>query len=115
MASNGTNSPDKILDEAAKTLRQRGVDYDGKGYQGGERSMEKTVAIFKAFTGIELSEVDGWRFMLCLKLARSTTGKPKFDTYTDMAGYSGLLGECHLETRLEPIPRHVKAVGDPPE
>lgn len=95
--------PDKILDDAAAALRQRGADYDGKGYQGGERSMEQTVAIFKAFTGIELSELDGWRFLICLKMARSTTGKPKLDTYVDLSAYSALAGECHLETRVMPI------------
>lgn len=94
--------PDKILTEATNTLRQRGADYDGKGYQGGERSMAHTVAIFKTWTGVELSEADGWRFMMCLKMARSLTGKPKLDTYVDLAGYSGLLGEAHLATRSEP-------------
>ncbi len=96
-----SNPPDRILDEAKKTLQQRGIDYDGKGYQGGERSMAQTVALFEAFTGIKLTEVDGWRFILCLKMARSTTGKPKMDTYVDMAGYASLLGECHLGIRLE--------------
>ena len=100
MASNGSIAPDKILEEAKKTLIQRGVDYDGKG---GERSMKKTVEIFKAFTGIELSELDGWRFLLCLKLARSMSGKPKLDSYVDMAGYAALAGECHLATRLDPV------------
>lgn len=103
MASNAGVPPDRILDEASKTLRQRGVDYDGKGYQGGERSMARTVEIFKAFTGIELTELDGWRFLLSLKLARSTTGKPKLDSYVDMAGYAALAGECHLATRLDPV------------
>ncbi len=96
------NPPDKILSDAARIQRERGTDYDAKGYQGGERSMAKTVAIFKAFTGIELSELDGWRFMMCLKMARSTTGKPKLDTYLDMAGYSAQAGECHLNNRLDP-------------
>lgn len=116
MASNSEIAPDKILEEATKTLRQRGIDYDGKGYQGGERSMEKTVDIFRAMTGIQLSELDGWRFLLCLKMARSTTGKPKLDTYVDMAGYSGLIGECHLGSRLDPlaVARHVRGAGDPP-
>jgi hypothetical protein len=102
VASSPTVPPDRILDDAAKTLRQRGTDYDGKGYQGGERSMAQTVELFKAFTGIEISELDGWRFLLCLKLARSTTGKPKLDTYVDLAGYAALAGECHLATRLDP-------------
>lgn len=91
----------KIVMDAAQTLRQRGTEYDGKGYDGGERSMEHTVAIFKTWTGIELSEVDGWRFMMCLKMARSLTGKPKLDSYVDMSGYAGLLGEAHLATRID--------------
>lgn len=111
MASNASIPPDKILNEAAAALRQRGVDYDGKGYAGGERSMEQTVAIFKAFTGIELSELDGWRFLLCLKMARSTTGKPKLDTYVDLAGYAALTGECALGTRLDPpSPAEIAAI-----
>jgi hypothetical protein len=93
--------PHEILDEAAATLRQRGIDYDGKGYQGGERSMAQTIAIFKAWTGVELSELDGWRFMICLKLARSTTGVPKRDTYVDLAGYIGLAAECALDPATE--------------
>lgn len=103
MASNGGVPPDRILEEALKTLRQRGVDYDGKGYQGGERSMEQTVRIFEAWTGNRISELDGWRFLICLKMARSTTGKPKLDTYVDMAGYAGLAGECALASRLDPV------------
>lgn len=103
MASNASIAPDKILKEATATLTQRGTDYDGKGYQGGERSMAQTVEIFKAITGITLSELDGWRFLLALKLARSTTGKPKLDTYVDLAGYSALLGECALASRIEAV------------
>lgn len=102
MSTNGAIAPDAILNQAVQELRQRGTMYDGKGYQGGERSMAKTVEIFKAMTGIELSELDGWRFLMCLKLARSTTGKPKLDTYVDLAGYAGLAGECALASRLDP-------------
>ncbi len=100
MSSTPTVAPDRILNEAAKTLVQRGVDYDGKGYQGGERSMAHTVEIFKAWTGIQLSELDGWRFMQCLKMARGMTGKPKLDNYIDRAGYAALEGECHLANRM---------------
>lgn len=114
MSSTAGIPPDRILDEALKTLRNRGVEYDGKGYQGGERSMAQTVEIFKAFTGIAISELDGWRFILCLKLARSTTGKPKLDTYVDMAGYAALAGECHLASRLDPV-QPVAPASDPPK
>ncbi len=95
-------SPDLILKQGAETLQARGVEYDGKGYQGGERSMAQTVEIFKAFTGIQLSELDGWRFLICLKMARSTTGKPKLDTYIDMASYAALTGECALAEEKKP-------------
>ena len=98
--------PDKILEAAVAELKQRGTVYDGKGYQGGERSMAQTVKIFEAITGIKMSELDGWRFMLSLKLARSTTGKPKLDTYVDLAGYAGLAGECALNGRLETPTTH---------
>lgn len=94
-------TPDALLTEATTTLKQRGADYDGKGYQGGERSMAATVEIFEAITGIALSELDGWYFMMALKLARSRSGKPKRDTYVDLAGYAGLMGECALNGRLE--------------
>jgi uncharacterized protein DUF6378 len=103
MSSNGGIAPDKILNEASQILRNRGVEYDGKGYAGGERSMEHTVQLFETWTGIKLSETDGWRFMLCLKMARSLTGKPKLDTYVDLAGYAALLGECALASRLQPV------------
>ncbi len=102
MATNKATAPVGILNEAADILKQRGVDYDGKGYEGGERSMAQTVALFEALTGNKLSELDGWRFLICLKLARSTTGKPKRDSYVDLAGYAALAGECALESRLDP-------------
>jgi hypothetical protein len=102
VANNPLSAPDKILTDAAGILRQRGVDYDGKGYQGGERSMLQTVELFQVLTGNKISELDGWRFLMCLKLARSTTGKPKRDSYVDLAGYSALAGECALESRLDP-------------
>lgn len=103
MASNGGIAPDKILNEATQLVKQRGVDYDPKGYQGGERSMAKTVEIFKAWTGIELSELDGWRFMQCVKMARSLAGKPKLDTYADRAAFAALEGECALASRITPV------------
>lgn len=101
--SSGTGiAPDKILAEAGTAVRTRGVDYDPKGYGGGERSMAKTVEIFKAWTGIQLTELEGWRFMQCMKMARSLSGKPKLDTYVDRAAFAALEGECALASRLDP-------------
>lgn len=113
MASNGGIAPDRILTEAATTVKDRGVDYDPKKYGGGERSMAKTVEIFKAWTGITISELDGWRFMQCVKMARGLSGKPKLDTFVDRAAFAALEGECALASRIEPIePKPVKL--DPP-
>jgi hypothetical protein len=105
VASSPSIPPDKILTESLNAVRQRGIDYDPKGFAGGERSMAKTVEIFKAWTGIELTELEGWRFMQCMKMARSLAGKPKLDTYVDRAAFAALEGECALGSRLDPVQR----------
>lgn len=100
MSNNSPINAPAILREAGNTLNQRGVDYDGKG---GERSMAHAVQIFNTIVKREgaMSEQDGWIFMLALKQARMMQGKPKMDTYVDLAGYAGLLGECALATRIQ--------------
>lgn len=70
MSTNHAISPDKILSDAANTLKQRGADYDGKGYAGGERSMAQTVAIFEQITGVKLTERQGWYFLISLASMR---------------------------------------------
>lgn len=89
--------PERILKEASLTLMQRGIERDAPQ---GERSMAQTVDIFKAITGVELTERQGWMFMVALKLARSTRGKPNPDHFVDLAGYVALLGEAALEGRF---------------
>lgn len=79
------------LVKAANDLESRGRLRD---QTDGERSMQRTVAIFKTYTGIELSESDGWKFMICLKQARSFGGRHHDDDYTDMASYAALAGEA---------------------
>ena len=65
----------------------------------GERSMAATVSLFNTLTSSfrnePLTEADGWRFMICLKLARSVQGNFNSDDYVDIAGYSALLAS-HL-------------------
>lgn len=80
-----------FLKLAAGAMTERAKTRDA---QSGERSMARAVAIFRAHTGIELSESDGWRFMLALKMAREIQGDYHPDDYTDLAGYAALLGEC---------------------
>lgn len=90
--------PERILKEAALTLQQRGVERDTPN---GERSMQRAVEIFRAITDIDLTERQGWTFMLALKMARMTRGKPNPDHFVDLAGYAALLGECALEGRFD--------------
>lgn len=61
----------------------------------GERSMARTVAAFNALTGHQLTERDGWLFMVTLKAARAATigGRHNADDYVDGAAYMALAGE----------------------
>ena len=81
-----------LLREALNTLVERGKRRDNTEGQG-ERSMEKAVAIFNAWTGSSMDEEDGWRFMICLKQAREIQGNFHRDDCVDLVGYSSLLGE----------------------
>jgi hypothetical protein len=81
-----------FLTEAADIIRQRAALRDTPT---GERSMGRAVEAYTALRGHVLeSELDGWIFMCCLKLARSTAGDPHLDDYTDLAGYAALAAEC---------------------
>lgn len=82
-------APD-ILDTALEQLRDRAEKRDNPN---GERSMARAVSIFNSWTSNNLSEDDGWRFMIALKQAREIQGKPHMDDYVDGAGYFALLGE----------------------
>lgn len=79
-----------LLQESLETLRERAKLRDSPT---GERSMEACVKAFNALTGNNLSTLDGWEFMLCLKLARSRHGSYHADDYRDLIGYSTLAAE----------------------
>lgn len=84
-----TTAPD-ILRQAAQTIDDRAAERD----QEQERSMGRTVAAFNSLTGHNLSERDGWLFMVTLKMARACntpTGNP--DDYVDGPAYFALAGE----------------------
>jgi hypothetical protein len=83
-----------IIDEGAKTLGDRGQLRD---QPQGERSMAAIVRTFNALTGMNLTEAEGWEFMICLKLVRGRQGKYHKDDYIDIVGYAGLLGECESQ------------------
>lgn len=82
----------QILTEAVEVMAERGKSYDKSGGQA-ERSMPKIVAMFNALTGHELTPEQGWKFMCCLKLARSEQGEYREDNYLDGAAYFALAGE----------------------
>ena len=82
----------QILNEAVAIMAERGKSYDKSGGQD-ERSMPKIVAMFNALTGHELTPEQGWKFMCCLKLARSEQGEYREDNYLDGAAYMALAGE----------------------
>ena len=84
-----------VLAECTRILDQRAKMRDSE--DTGERSMEKTVGIFNTWTGKDMSVVDGWRFMISLKMAREFRGAPDIDNYVDGANYWALLGEDRLK------------------
>lgn len=88
-----------FLRKALNTLTDRANSRDTPS---GERSMRLTVALYQTLTGQQLSEREGWLFMICLKLARgqqgAAKGKVNLDDYIDLAGYAALIGESQAQT-----------------
>ena len=89
-----SNSAVGMLQEAAETLKQRAILRDTSD---GERSMVRCVEAFNAMYGTELTEEQGWMFMVMLKAARSANGQPHPDDYVDGAAYFSLAGESALK------------------
>ena len=88
------NSAPDILEQAAKILGDRGKTYD----DGRERSMRKIVKTFNSLTEQDLSERDGWIFMVLLKLVRLYDApSPHLDSLLDLPAYAALLAECELK------------------
>ena len=83
----------ELLEEAADIVRQRGTERD---LPDGERAMACTAQAFNALTDRNLTEKEGWIFMLCLKLSRAKGGSFKKDDFMDTIGYTSLLAECAI-------------------
>lgn len=92
-----TNHISHILQTAEQTVNQRAADRDTSS----ERSMAATVAAFNAIHGTNLTEAQGWNFMVLLKIKRAFTGGYKDDDHVDMAAYVALCAEAmtNAETR----------------
>lgn len=79
-----------FLKEALFAVEDRAKSRDVQA----ERSMARTVASFNAMHGTNLTEEQGWQFMIFLKLARANGGSFNADDYVDLCGYGSLAGEC---------------------
>ena len=88
----------EVLEKAAQHMKDRAATYDKPE---GERSMGATVGAFKAITGHELTEEQGWLFMALLKAVRSQQGSYRADSYEDGAAYFALAGEAAAGARVD--------------
>lgn len=85
-------SANNFLTDVSDIINQRGKSRDR---EQGERAMSRTIDIFNAISGLNLTERQGYEFMIALKLARSQQGEFNLDDYSDLAGYTALIAE-HL-------------------
>jgi hypothetical protein len=110
------NAP-AILQEAKRCIGDRASERD----QESERSMARTVAAFNAMYNLNLTEEQGWMFMVFLKAARASGGSFKLDDYVDGAAYFALAGESampHPQMELslsapELVKKHMEHFGVP--
>ena len=82
-----------FLELAGSAMGDRAKDRD----TAEERSMRRTVDAFNALYGTNLTETQGWGFMVLLKLVRGSQGNFRMDDFTDAVAYTALLSECELQ------------------
>lgn len=86
-----------FAEQATHIMEQRGQTYDSAS---GERSMERTVAVFNAYLGTNLTESQGWLFMDILKTVRAFNKKSFHqDSCEDKVAYACLLAESMSKER----------------
>ena len=89
----------QMLKRASDLMVERAVQYDSPE---GERSMEKITNAFSAITGKNITESEGWMFMVLLKLVRDNTRTLGHqDSCEDLIAYSSLYGESRLTNQKE--------------
>ena len=79
-----------IMEEGLAAMLDRADERDNEG----ERSMKACVNAFNALYGTNLTETQGWMFMLFLKMSRANGGSFQRDDYVDLSAYAALAGEC---------------------
>lgn len=84
---------EQFLRQGADVLAERGKEYDKPE---GERSMARCVAAFNAITGKDLTEAEGWAFMVLLKMVRQWQNPDRYheDSAIDGVNYSALMAEA---------------------
>ena len=88
-------SATNILKVASDNIGDRASERDTEE----ERSMAATIRAFNGMYGTELTEEQGWMFMVFLKAARAKGGDFSDDDYIDGASYFALAGECAATER----------------
>lgn len=91
------NTAHELLESASGHLKDRASDRD----TGEERSMKSAVDAFNSLyadiikeNSGNISEEQGWMFMVLLKASRAKGGKYRQDDYEDGAAYFALAGEA---------------------
>ena len=79
-----------IVRQQEAIIRERGAERD----RDTERSMSSCVDGFNAIYNKDLTEEQGWAFMVLLKMARTRTGAFREDNYVDGANYFAFMGEA---------------------
>lgn len=88
----------EMLEMAARHLSDRAAERDTDQ----ERSMAACVNAFNAMFGKDLTEEQGWLFMVLLKMSRAKAGRFRQDDYEDGAAYFALAGETAAVERIRP-------------
>jgi hypothetical protein len=106
----------EILVNAADLIDTRAIERDVMDCSG-ERSMSRCIDAFNAMTGHDLSEEDGWQFMVFLKFSRMQAGNFKTDDYEDAVAYTALQAEAAIKSHDwdEIIKRDDDKLHQPPE
>lgn len=88
------NTANEYLQKAIDTMNSRASEYDKDAKE--ERNMTKIVDVFNTITGQNLTEVQGWAFMQCLKMVRLHSNPDSYheDSAIDNISYSALEAEA---------------------
>jgi hypothetical protein len=96
IVATGAVTADEILQRGADHIRDRAATRD---QSNGERTMNQVVKAFNAIFGTNLTEEQGWQFMVLLKIVRAANGKVNIDDYEDEAAYAALAAESAIKER----------------